>query len=244
MGAAAPGRPVPAYRVRAGRGRRGPGSSAPTFSASSQGLAATGSSASIRVASTRTCPGRPRGPPGRAGRGGGLPPPGGDRRGWQARGAAFGDQDAASAPVGRIGTPLDQALLLEVVEQVGHHRAVHAEVLGQGQLAAHRALSRRRQHLVAPGAAGEIGQRGVRGRHVRAEYRAQAPAEIFGQRARTGTGLRRLPVACRVAHAPIIGPVIDSSVRQMFCRQDDLYSISSSRARKRYGPDGRRDDRE
>ena len=69
----------------------------------------------------------------------------------------------------------------EVVEQVGHDRAVDAEVLGQGELAPDGALGRGRKDLVAPRAAGKVGHRLVGGLDVGPKDDAQAPPEVVGQ---------------------------------------------------------------
>jgi hypothetical protein len=57
-------------------------------------------------------------------------------------GAVLRGDDSARSPVGRIGTAFDQFRGFQVIEQVGHDRSVDSEVLGQGELAADRALSR------------------------------------------------------------------------------------------------------
>jgi hypothetical protein len=58
-------------------------------------------------------------------------------------GAVLGGDNSASSPVGRIRAALDQLRRLEVVEKVGHHRAVDTEVLGQGELAPNGAVGGR-----------------------------------------------------------------------------------------------------
>ena len=68
-------------------------------------------------------------------------------------GAVMGGNDSPSSPVGRIRAALDQVRRLEVIEEVGHHRAVDTEVLGQGELAPNGAAGGRGKHLVAPGTA-------------------------------------------------------------------------------------------
>ena len=52
------------------------------------------------------------------------------------RQAGRGGRDPPGPPVGRVRATLDQAGLGQAVEQVGHDRAVHAQVLGQRELAA------------------------------------------------------------------------------------------------------------
>ncbi len=56
--------------------------------------------------------------------------------------ALLGGDDSAGAPIGRIGSSLDQAGGFEVIEEIRHDRTVDSQVLGQGELAADRALSR------------------------------------------------------------------------------------------------------
>jgi hypothetical protein len=120
-------------------------------------------------------------------------------------GAVWGGHDTASAPVGGIRAALDQAGCFEVVEEIGHDRAVDPEVLGQGQLAANSAMSGRGEDLVAPRPAGEIGHGGMRGRDVGPEEHAQAPSEIFGQGVLAAAGLTRVVLVLHdVAHRLII----------------------------------------
>ena len=93
----------------------------------------------------------------------------------------------------------------KVVEKIGHDRAVDAEVLSQGQLAADRRLGRGSQHLVAPGTAWQFGHGGVRGRDVGPEDHAETPAEIVRQRVFTAGGPYQLiRLAGDLAHAAII----------------------------------------
>ena len=55
-------------------------------------------------------------------------------------GSLSGGHDATGAAVGRIGPAFDQADGFEVVEEIGHDRAVDSEVLGERELAADSAL--------------------------------------------------------------------------------------------------------
>ena len=71
--------------------------------------------------------------------------------------------DSARPPVAGIGTTLDQLGRLEIVEEVSHDRSIDSEVLGEGKLARHRALSRGGKDLVAPGIAVPIGPNGGAG---------------------------------------------------------------------------------
>jgi hypothetical protein len=89
--------------------------------------------------------------------------------------------DAARPPVAGIGTTLDQLGRLEIVEEVSHDRSIDSEVLGEGKLARHRALSRGGKDLVAPRTAGKVGDRGARGQGVRPQDNTQAPAEVACQ---------------------------------------------------------------
>jgi len=114
--------------------------------------------------------------------------------------------DSASAPVGRIGTALDQFRGFQVIEEVGHDRSVDSEVLGQGELASDSALSRCRKDLVPPWAARKVGYRGARGLGVRPQDHAQAPSEVTCQRADAAWGpanIRRATTT--VIHTVIIG---------------------------------------
>ena len=121
-------------------------------------------------------------------------------------GAELGGDDSASSPVCRIGAALDQLRRFEVIEEVGHHRSVDSEVLGQGKLATDSALSRCRKDLVPARAARKVGRRGVRGRGVRAQDHAQAPSEVACQRAGAAGGPPNIVKAARdVIHPLIIG---------------------------------------
>ncbi len=64
----------------------------------------------------------------------------------------LGRRDQARPPVRRIRLPLDQTGLLQVVQQVRHHRSVDPELRGQIELPL-RLAHRGRQHLVAARAA-------------------------------------------------------------------------------------------
>ena len=90
--------------------------------------------------------------------------------------AARGGQDAAGPAVGRVGASLDEPGRLEVVEQVGHDRAVHPQAVGQGQLAAVLVPGGRGEHLEAARAAGQVGQGVLGGLEVAAEDHARAPS--------------------------------------------------------------------
>jgi hypothetical protein len=135
--------------------------------------------------------------------------------------AKLGGDDSPSSPVGRIGATLDQVRRFEVIEEVGHDRSVDSEVLGQGELAANRALSGCRENLVAPWAAGEVGHRGVCGRGIRPKDHAQAPSEVARQRGDAGGGVPNFVAVTRdVIHHPIIaGKALlpRSSVAPMIC---------------------------
>src|SRR5260370_42677783 len=93
-------------------------------------------------------------------------------------GAELRGDDSASAPVGRIGTALDQFRGFQRIEEVGHDRSVDSEVLGQGELAANSALSRGRKDLVPPRTARKAGPRTARALGVRPRAHAQAPSEF------------------------------------------------------------------
>ena len=95
------------------------------------------------------------------------------------RGTALGGHHSASAPVGGIRTALDEPGCLEVVEQVGHDRAIDAEMLGQGELATDVRSGGCRQHLVTPWPARQFGHRRVGGGHVGPEDHAQTPPEVI-----------------------------------------------------------------
>jgi len=71
-----------------------------------------------------------------------------------------------------------QAGAFEVVEQVGHHGAVDAQVGGERELASPRSLGAGREHLIAARATGQAFEgRGGRLR-VLPEDDAQRPAEV------------------------------------------------------------------
>jgi hypothetical protein len=129
--------------------------------------------------------------------------------------------DSASSPVCRIGAALDQLRRLEAIYEVGHHRSVDSEVLGQGELATDSALSRGRKDLVPARAARKVGHRCVRGRGVRPQDNAQAPSEVARQRADAAGGVANTVTATRaVIHPLIIGLKVRlgrSSVQTMIC---------------------------
>ncbi len=102
--------------------------------------------------------------------------------------ALRGGHDPPGPPVSRVGAALDEPGGLEVVEQVGHDRAVHAQALGQGLLAAVLVAGGRGEDLVTAGTAGEVGQGLVHGLDVAAEDGAERPAQVVAQRA--GLGVR------------------------------------------------------
>jgi hypothetical protein len=125
--------------------------------------------------------------------------------GHEELGALSGGHDTASAPIGGIRAALDQAGRLEVVEEIGHDRAVDTEVLGQGELADNGAVSGRGEDLVAPRTAREIGHGGVCGGDVGPEEHAQAPSEIFRQGVFAAAGSPRVVLVIRdITHLLII----------------------------------------
>src|SRR5215469_2273328 len=85
----------------------------------------------------------------------------------------------AAAAVGGVGLTLDQAGAFQVVEQVGHDRAVDAQALGHRGLAARLVASGGAQHLVAAVAAGNTAGHGVGRLYVRPEHYGEAPAEVI-----------------------------------------------------------------
>ena len=95
--------------------------------------------------------------------------------------ALLGGDDSAGAPIGRIRTALDKTRCFEVVEQVGHDRAVDAEVLSQSELATDCAMRSSGEYLVTPRTPGQIGHRVVSRFDVGTKDRAQAPPEVVGQ---------------------------------------------------------------
>lgn len=119
--------------------------------------------------------------------------------------AELGGDDSAGSPVGRIGAALDQARRFEVIEEVGHDRPVHSEVLGQGELATNSALSGGGKDLVAPRATRKVAHRVVRGRRIRPKDHAEAPSEVACQRADAAGGVPNFVAVTRdVLHYPII----------------------------------------
>ncbi len=121
--------------------------------------------------------------------------------GGQQVGAAGGGDDLSGPPVGGIRTPLDQAGGLEIVEEVGHDRAVDAEVMGEGQLAAHPAVGRSGEDLVAAGTAGQIGHRGVGGADIGPEDHTEPPTQILRQGVRAARAGGFVWMAGGLAHA-------------------------------------------
>src|SRR5260370_15764384 len=93
-------------------------------------------------------------------------------------GAELRGDDSASAPVGRIGTALDQFRGFQLIEEVGHDPSVDSKALRQAELAANSALSRGRQALVPPRTAPKAGHRTARGPRVRPQDHAQSPTDV------------------------------------------------------------------
>ena len=140
--------------------------------------------------------------------------------------ALLGGHDPVGPPVGRIGAALDQAGGLEVIEEVGHHRTVDSEVLGEGELATDGALSGGGEHLVAPRTARKVGHRGMGGLDVGPKNHAQAPSEVVGQGVVTAGGAPSFVTMTRgVVHDPIIRPGVRSVGLKILCRHDDLLRI-------------------
>ena len=152
--------------------------------------------------------------------------------GHEELGALFGGNDVASAPVGGGGATQDEARRFEVIQEVGHDRAVDAEVLGQGELTVDVAVCGGGEDLVAPWTTGKVGQRGVRGRDIGPEDHAQAPSEIFRECLVAAANVRLLRWVVRGSMHPIILAFLSPdrrrhrcSVRMMLCSQDDLGDI-------------------
>jgi hypothetical protein len=99
----------------------------------------------------------------------------------QELGSLSGDDDAAGAPIGRIGAAFDQAGDLEVIEEVRHDRAVDSEVLRQGELTAHGAVCGSGEHLIAAGTAGQVGDCGEGRGHVGPKDRPESPSQVVRQ---------------------------------------------------------------
>ena len=114
-------------------------------------------------------------------------------------------EQAVATAVGRIRAPLDQAGLGQAVQQVGHHGPVHAQMLGQGELATDSALSGGGKDLVTPRAARKVGHRIARGLGVRPQDHAQAPSEVACQRADAAWGPANIRATSSVIHPIIIG---------------------------------------
>ncbi len=121
-------------------------------------------------------------------------------------GAELRGDDSASAPVGRIGTTLEQFRGFKLIEEVGHDCSVDSEVLGQGKLASDSTLSGGGKDLVPPRAARKVGHRIARGLGVRPQDHAQAPSEVACQRADAAWGPANIIRATSsVIHPLIIG---------------------------------------
>jgi hypothetical protein len=96
-------------------------------------------------------------------------------------GAMLRGDDSASSPISRIRSAFDEVRRFKIVEEIGHDRAIDAEVLGQGELAPNGALGRCRKDLVAPWTAREICDRIVRSHDVGPKQSAQTPAQVLCQ---------------------------------------------------------------
>ena len=94
----------------------------------------------------------------------------------------LGGDNTASSPVGRIRSAFDEVGRLEIIEEIGHDRAVDAEMLRQGELAPNCPLGGCGKDLVAPRTTWEVGDRVVRGRDVGPKHSAKTPAEVVRQR--------------------------------------------------------------
>jgi len=92
--------------------------------------------------------------------------------------ALVGGHHQPAAPVGRVRVPGHQAQLLQVVDQVGQHGAVDAELLGDRPLIPRRLPDRGGQHLVAARTPGKIAQSVVGRLDVGPEHHAEHPAQI------------------------------------------------------------------
>src|SRR5690348_2940308 len=150
--------------------------------------------------------------------------------------AAGSGRDPPGPPVGRVRAPLDQAGLGQAVEQVGHDRAVHAQMLGQRELAAGFFPGGRREHLVAARTAGHVGEGRRYGLHVGPGQRAEGPAEVVlenaGVRPRAARPETGRP-GSRSAHEAQDTPdqLFDRRVaRQMFCIADYITAVPEEAA--------------
>jgi hypothetical protein len=110
--------------------------------------------------------------------------------------AVVGGDDPAGSPIGRIRAAFDHPRRLEVVEQVGHDRAVNAQPGREHGLAAWLVPRGGGQHLVAAMAARQALGHGVGRLDVPAEHHGQPPAKLL----REALGHH--------AHAPIVRPPV------------------------------------
>ena len=92
--------------------------------------------------------------------------------------AVFGERDAPRPPVGRVRRARDEPRLLQLVEEVGHHRAVDAQLPAERELAARLAGGGGREHLVAAGPTGQAADDVLGRAQVGPGDRAQRPAEL------------------------------------------------------------------
>jgi hypothetical protein len=69
-------------------------------------------------------------------------------QGHEQLGTPWRSDDSPSSPIRRVGAAFDQVCRFKVVEQIGHDRAIYAEVLGQGELASNHSLGGSGEHLV------------------------------------------------------------------------------------------------
>jgi hypothetical protein len=104
-------------------------------------------------------------------------------------GAMLSGDNSASSPISRIRSALDEVRRFQIIEEIGHHRAVDAEVLRESELAPDRALGGRRKDLVAPRTARKIGDRVVRGGYISPKESAQTPTKVVRQCVVTAGGV-------------------------------------------------------
>ena len=134
-----------------------------------------------------------------------------------------GGHDVPAAAIQRIGAPLHQAGFLEIVDQIGHHRAIDAQSLRQRTLAAGLVLHRRDQHLVAARSAGDVAHHGMRRIEVRTENHAQREPQVLVERGWLRTSSRG--GSCRRAHygiLPRLAWLISKSYGPSICALYDL----------------------
>lgn len=92
-----------------------------------------------------------------------------------------GRDDLALTAIGRVRPSLDQPGLLQVIDEVGHHCAVEAEVVRERKLARLRPPEDLGHHRVAPRTVGKVADRFCHSIAVGTQQHTERPAEVVAE---------------------------------------------------------------